>query len=525
MKAVMKLGIVGAAAILAVAGMWYAKPLLAEPAYIDIAVDDDSPYHVFPPGQGFSITVTPTVRSGAVPDDLGYEWVDFRGKPLTAPSPLVPNKRQTIPSPSPDMAVGYYGLKLLPADGSVAFNPNSGLRPEIGFAVLPAAEKHGPDPESRFGIVHFDATDPYLDPGWMKTLTDVQAGWNGQTLDHGKWRSLIIARRDHGQVELPLIMGENWKSGTPVQIAGMMATLFRADPGFDGKPDVPVYELGLEENLNSDDFVKSLAGTAKKFRAVQAEKARLAPSVKLAYQVAGTDISPYRTLFESPLGKEIDILAAHPYRWHGWPSPDDWHDGFVDQIRAAMAANGVTVPIWYTEVGAVQNDADVQIIFSGARPTGHGLSRAGYAAYLIKLHAHAFAKGVEKVFWYNYRDRTTSTTDAEAHFGLRDYWGYPKPGYLAYAATLRCMKGRTASAAPAADGIMRYVFAGADGDCLVAWNTSDQIRAISVTELLNGKSADQVAEAFDTVGTPIPVSAGTVPVGPYPVFLIVRKAH
>ena len=518
MKPIAKIALAGVIGGLIVAGLWLSVPAFAERSAVEVTAEGGGVYHVFPPEDGFTVTVTATVVSGPVPETLAYQWVDFRGRPLSQPASLTLDRPQRIPSPSEHMTVGYYGLLLLPSEG-VDFNPASGARREIGFAVLPKAEPRRPDPDSRFGLVHFDDRDPYLDPGWMKTTTEVQAGWDGKDIDAAAWQALLSDRRAAGQIELPLIMGDTWKSGSPDQIRRLMAALFAADPGSAEVPAVPAYELGLEENLGPGDYRAKLAETAEKFRAAQEEKARLAPSVKLAYQVAGTDIGPYRALFESPLARRIDILAAHPYPWHGWPTPDAWHDKFLDDIRAAMAANGLDIPIWYTEAGAVQNDANVPVIFSGAKPTGHGLSRANYAAYLVKLHAHAFAKGVSKVFWYNYRDRTISTTDAEAHFGLRDYWGYPKPGYLAYAATLRCMKHRTPSPITTRDGIVTYRFHGQDSDCIVAWASSDTIRPVGLDEL-GVKSG--VAEAFDLVGTPIDVSTSSIDIGSYPVFLIAQ---
>ena len=520
----MKFALAAVLAALLAGAVWLAAPSFAEPCLIDVQASGGGDYHVFPPGQGFSVTVTSRLISGAPPDELDYQWVDFRGRPLAAPVSLELGKTQTIPSPSEDMAVGYYGLKLLPEDGSVTFNPESGERPEIGFAVLPKVEPRTPDPSSRFGIVHFDADDPFLDPGWMKTTTEVQAGWNGRTVDTDAWHALLAAQRARGQIELPLILGDTWKTGSLEQIRTMMGAIFRADPGAGKAPVIPAYELGIEENLNAGDYGQALAHTAEKFATVQKEKASVSPSVKLLYQVAGTDLDPYEKLFGSPLAAKIDVLAAHPYPWNGWPTPDKWHDKLVDDIRAAMAAKGLSLPIWYTEVGAVQNDADASVILSGLKPTGRGLTRADYAAYLVKLHAHAFAKGIERVFWYNYRDRTTATTDAEAHFGLRDYWGFPKPGYLAYAAAIRCMKGRTASEIAAPAGVKAYRFSGADQDCIAAWTYPDATKTVSLDAISTGLSPEDINEAFDTVGAPVQADMGSVELSSYPTFLMVRTA-
>jgi hypothetical protein len=501
--------------------LWAPAPSVA--TVVAIEVHSDNPYNVFPPGEGFSVFVEPRLVTGEKSTALAYQWVDFRRRPLTEPVRLYVNEPAVIESPSNRMQVGYYGLRLLPDDGSVHFNPKSGSRREIGFAVLPVDEPRSTDVDSRFGIVHFDYRDPYLNPGWMKTATEVQIGWNGSGVRSEQWHDRLRRNREYGQLELPLIYGDTWRHGSLDEIQTMMREIFRADPHFGGSTSVPAYELGLEENLSRGSFAKRLELTAEKFRRVKRERDRVDANVRLAYQIAGTSVRPYRRLFESVLGSEIEILSAHPYPWNDWPSPDTWHDKFVGDLRKIMADNAIDVPIWYTEVGSSQNDADVPIMYSGLKPVGDGQTRSEYAAYLIKLYASALDNGVEKVFWYNYKDRDTSTTNAEDHFGLRDYWGHPKPGYLAYAAMLRCMKGRTPRRSSAQARERTYVFSGQGRDCLVAWLEHDDERTVPIETLTNGLVAEVVTAAFDTVGTPISVTAGRITLSTYPIFLILDQ--
>lgn len=515
-----KLALAGAF-LVASAGLAVASALPKEASSsVEVEVDDANEYHVFPPGVPFEITVTARLVAGENPDDLAYQWVDFLGNALESPSPLALGRPQTIASPpSPD--VGYYGLRLLPDDGSVEFNPETGSRPEIGFAVLPIDDDRRVDYDSRFGLVHYNYRDPYLDPGWIKTATEVQIG-DGSPEDNRYWRERLQRNREQGQIELPMIYRDVWRNGSLEELRTLARNVFRADPRFDGTTTVRVYELGREENNRSGPFADILAQALPKFRVVKEERDRVDPSIQLGYQIAGTGMRPYRRLLESELGREIDFISPHPYPWSDWPSPDLWHEEFIDDLRALMAENGLDLPIWYTEVGSFQDDAGVPIMYSGRRPVG-AQTRAEYGAYLIKLHAHAFSEGVEKVFWYNYMDRSDDTTWSESHFGMRDHWGFPKPGYLAYAAALKCMKGREAARLPSDDAIRVFRFSGAETDCLVAWMVADRERAIPLDRLQAELTLDRVTDAFNMVGTPIPLVESRIELTTYPVFLLLSK--
>jgi DNA-binding XRE family transcriptional regulator len=504
---------------LAVAGAAYMAFTDPDPTLIvDIEVHGDHEYHVFEPGSSFEVDITPTVVLGDAAGMLAYQWVDYLGDPLTPPELLEPGERITVRSPLESMPVGYYGLRFLPDDREVRFNPETGQRRELGFAVLPVVSNRQVEPASRFGIVHFSYRDPYLNPGWMKTATEFQIGNGSQSSKRG-WRKRLEPARAQGQMELPIVLGDVWNKGSLKEVRRLMRGIFKADPRFEGTTYIPAYELGIEENLGKGSFADRMPHTIEKFQIAKVERDRVDPSIKLAYQVANLGLGPYRVVMESGLGAELDVFSVHPYPWSDWPSPDIWHDEFVDDVRAIMTDNGVDIPIWYTEVGSVQNDAEVPLMFSGRRPVGDGQTRAEYAAYLIKLHAHAFDKGIEKVFWYNYKDRRTSTTNSEDHFGMRDHWGYPKPGYLAYAAMLRCMKGRTGARLVTDESIRAYSYTRGSRSCVVAWLVEDEVHSMDLTELLPDGVPVESVQVFDTVGTPQRIGAGAVPLTTYPVFL------
>lgn len=486
---------------------------------IEIELLTEQDYNVFPPGESFQVRIRPVVNE-EIETELRYQWVDFRGDALTEPQILTPNQATTIASPFAEMPTGYYGLRFESANPRVSFNASSGNRREFGFAVLARIEDRAVNPESRFGIVHFDHDDPHLNPGWIKTASEHQIGWSGSARERAVWHQRLEANRERGQLELPLIFGETWNTGSVSEIAAMLREIFLSDPRPEGTPWIPAYELGLEENLLDGNFAKHLEASLEKFRAVRHERNAIDPSVQLVYQVAGTSLRPYRQLVKSSLVHEIDVLAAHPYPWSDWPSPDSWHDEFIRDLNRLMDAQGVRLPVWYTEVGSSQNDAGVPLMFSGSMPVGNGQTRDEYAAYLIKLHAYALAAGIEKIFWYNYRDRDTSVTDAEDHFGLIDFWGHPKPGYLAYAALLRCAKNRPEVSRPETTQGKIFVLADDETACLIAWNPKSGSSEIALTDLLPGLTNERVLEAYDAVGTPVETDNNVITINSNPVFVV-----
>ncbi|MGD2047617.1 MAG: hypothetical protein PVH96_15515, partial [Gemmatimonadota bacterium] len=163
----------------------------APSASVEVNVRADNPYNVFAPGEPFMVTVEAELVFGSPEPALAYQWVDFRGRALASARPLPLDEPTAVESPADRPEVGYYGLRLLPDDGSIEFNPASGLRGEIGFAVLPVEEPRRVDAHGHFGIVHFDYHDPYLNPGWMKTATEFQVGWDGSGVDAEGWRSRL----------------------------------------------------------------------------------------------------------------------------------------------------------------------------------------------------------------------------------------------------------------------------------------------------------------------------------------------
>lgn len=483
---------------------------------IDIEIHDETPFRVFAAGEPFSFDITVHHESDQVPANLGYQWRDFRGAALGPVIPLSVGDRVTVSSPHDAPAPGYYGLAFLPEDSGITFNADTGQRAEIGFAVLQprSAADRELDLASPLGVVHADPDDPYL-PTWVKTMT-----W--RTTSARWWDVEMERRREIGLQELPIVSGDGWTSDDTQPLSQEFLEEFQSRIAgyFEADPSTAHWELGREENLRSrfrDPYY--FANLKAKAAAARAAADRVNPDIKFLYQIGGRSRSDMVAFLESEAAQEFDIIAPHPYAWPDFPTPETWLETFIDERRAELVRTGHEFPMWFTEVGAPQNDAAVSQMLSGSSPV-RGQSRAEHAAYLVKLHMIALAGGVEKITWYNYRDRDSSTTDVEAHFGMVDHWGYPKPAYLAYVNMAQCLDRKQYHDERRVDSAIRiYEFVGSDESCLVAWAYPANGSPVAVPT--RSISSREIAGVSNLVGTPLPLSPH-IELGEHPVFITVR---
>lgn len=501
---------------LAAALVLAASPAAA--ADVQITVTDPAPYHAHSPGSTFTVDVMITYGGSAT---ITCQWHDFAGQPLGQPTVLTPSATHTITSPS--TKVGYYELVFKADDPAVSLaDRNPGQTREYGFVVLPALSTANRklDPTSPFGMVHADMDDPYL-VGWIKTMTWASTGTTW-------WKYEMDQRRNVGLIELPMAVGTGWDSDDTVAIsaADLGALKTKITGFFQADPQVLFWELGIEENLKStynDPFY--WPNLAAKVNAVRQAADAVNPNIKLIYQVVSTKYTVGGSIdkfLSSSAAQTFDILSLHPYKWPDFPAPETWLAQLIDDTTAQMQAKGVTMPIWFTEVGAPHHGNPGG--FFGYPSSGNqvtGLTREREATYMMKLHVIALHKGVERLFWYNYVDKGSQLEYAEDHFGMVDYWKFPKAVYAAYHAMHSRLGGKTSSThKQLAGGVEVYTFTGAAEDCIVAWVYPPADQTVALTALRPGLTPAQVTDAVNTVGTPISVAGGNVALSKNPVLLV-----
>ncbi|MDP2999784.1 MAG: hypothetical protein Q8N47_20010 [Bryobacterales bacterium] len=489
---------------------------------VAITVADESPYHTHVPGQKFRVLVRHDY-SGA--GQIRGQWRDFRGTRLGDPVRLAQSQTTSLEAPSGD--IGYYGLYFDSDDPSVVFNRNTGLRREFGFAVLPSTWlfERGTKPGSAFGLVHADINDPYLHPGYIKTLTLQQFS------DDSSWVARMQERRGRGLIEVPLQSSPAWRGDSTRPISAYDLTVRAAEMkrAFAADPATLYWELGLEENLwpgsNGAYYWQNLAA---KFAAVRSAAGQVNPDIRLAYQIEGFDYDFFRAFFDGPAATHADVLALHPYRWRDdFPSPETWLGDYLNNVRRMMRRREEVRRIWITEVGAPVRGNPDPVGFFGYPQSGvavKGQTRDANAAYLIKVHVLALSLGVEKLFWFNYRDRGADPTFVEDHFGLVDYWGYPKPAYAAYAQLIQRLDGKRFSRRfELPEGVQVYEFTGELEDCFVMWSFPESSQRVMLDCLGPGIGTERVVSVTSAVGSPLAVAGTALTVTGMPVFAAVSK--
>jgi hypothetical protein len=493
----------------------------AGPADVTFELQKDASDHVYLSGAPFSIQLK-VDYSG--PGIIHFHWQDFRGHHVTSPRRLETGRLVSITAPSGH--TGYLGLVLTPVTTEVTLpNRQPGEAREYGFALLPKrASSRMLNTQSRFGIVHADLQDPYL-RGWIKTMT-----W--KTTSSKWWGDEMEKRRNLGLQELPIVVGAEWKTDdnqpvTPEQLGQLHSRImqyFAADPATEH------WETGIEENLRhrykTPYYWENLSAKALSVRDAADD---VNPNIQLIYQVAELRPEDVKSFLLSDAADYYDILSLHPYAWPDFPDPEEWLEEYLDSINRLLGDSRSSMSVWFTEVGVPQHGNYPGEFFGypekGARVTG----KTPYESvlFLIKLHVMAFHLGVEKIFWYNYKDRKPEREYAENHFGLRDYWGFPKPVYVAYLNLQKYLDAKQPGQARqvAGDNIRAYDFHGQDESVTVVWSYPGRDQLVSIDTIYPEFSPDATIDILDPMGAPVVYTGTAIPISREPIFIIYKSKH
>jgi hypothetical protein len=502
---------------LIILGLIATETALARPNEVDIVIDDSVANHIHVPRETFTIIASSKSDGN---ERVDYFWRDVLGRPLTPRGTLPANSTQIIESPVNPPP--YLELAFIPVDRNMNFVGRDVLEVRsFGFAVMQLPERR-PEivPSARFGVVHASLDDPFV-PGWVKTSTWLTTGPDG-------WWRRIEERRVIGAIELPIIIEDEWSTDDTVVVSDALLDRLtdRAATYFSAHRETKYWEAGIEENLTSSyDQPLYWTNLALKAQALRAAANRSNPDVKLIYQVAELRLADITRFLRSSASRHFDILSLHPYDWPDFRSPETWLPEFLSSVRQTMGASGDEMPIWFTEVGAPVRGNSAGGFFGyplkGAEVDGLSLLEA--AVYMVRMHVVAFQNGVEKIFWYNHKDRGSSRERAEDHFGMVDYWGFPKPSYVAYEQLRRTLGSMPSSGGPIeANDVLGYNFASADREITVAWSTSGEGQAVDARDLVRTAPGNRSIRVEDLFGTVLPGSVDSVVISNSPVYIIVE---
>ncbi len=479
---------------------------------LDLVIKDEAPWHVHKVGSPFRIQLQ-IKDADEKTGPLRYYWKDELGRRLSEDVILPADAAMhTIAAPSGE--AGYYGLVVTPIRKETALPYRQpGEEREYGFVVFPASQKlEKGNADAQFGLVHAYIEDPYI-PAWVKTAT-----W--QTTGAQWWLQLLQKRTQQGKIELPIITDGVWKTDNDVPVSENELETLRgqAEAFFAADPVSRYWEAGLEETLNDGTKKKYYwENLTRKLKTLHEAAQNAGRDIKFIYQVASTEWQDVENVFSSQAIDYIDILSIHPYKWPDFPDPEKWFAPFMTKVHAIETAHHHLLPIWFTEVGAPHfgNYEGGFFGYPEAKNKTGGLSRALEPVYMVKLCTMALANGVEKIFWYNYKDAGAERDHAETHFGLIDYWGFPKPAYAAYHQMTYQLEHHRFEGSHPQNEMQDYRFTGKTGNVDIVWSVKPK-------EIAFSSFGDQVA-ATDIAGRPVKERAGVIPVGASPVFIVSKR--
>ncbi len=507
--------------------LWSVSLNISASEKVVITVADPVPFHIHPQGKAFTIELS--ARSTREGLSVAYYWRDFSGKALSPLRKLTINSNQPLRLQSPSSVSGYYGLVFKPGKYKIQLNdrwPGEELVYGFGIGEQNPVPQRSDDLNGRFGTVHTNRQDPYM-PSWIKTMT-----WKtAQASEWNKENSSIEQAYFH---ELPLIIEDEWDSDdrSPVSLAQLEQLTRKVTEYFEADQRIKVWELGIEENLR-DNFKQAYYWdnlSAKSFAVRQAADF-VNPEIKLIYQIAELEMEPVRLFLNSQAAQNFDILSLHPYQWPEFAAAESWLKSYLQAVREEMQLAQQNMPIWFTEVGAPHHGNHPKHFFGypiNNQEKGvsvQGLTRQRAAAFMIKVHVVALQEGVEKIFWYNYIDRESDRKYAENHFGMIDFWGYPKPVYLAYIAMYSQLKNKKPEGLiPREDDLLIYVFDDLLETTYVVWKKKNLKDKSSLQVSLSEYNIDlETAIITDAVGTPYSLVEGLLDIGETPLFITRQK--
>lgn len=459
----------------------------------------------FPPGEIFNVEV----QANNDEQGVSYFWRDYKGNAITTPVENQSTDSIQVSLPSTD--IGYYGLVQQSASGEK----------EYGYLIQPVeSEAKRPSSTDLFGMVHADYNDKGLS-SWVKTLT-----WNTLAAKH--WAAQISKIRQAGKIEVPMITGREWETedSTRVTDEQLQALGSRLREYFAADPTVIYWELGREENLqaryNRRYYWENLNRKVSLAREVADS---VNPQIEFIYQVAAISLDPIKVFAQSEVAKLFSILSLHPYSWPEFPDTDSWLFGYLENVKTILAENNhESTSLWITEIGVPHHPNSFGGYFNMPRGNpvrGFDLLQSSIA--LVKTHIIALRFGIEKVFWYNYRDAGTLEQDPENFFGLINFDGYPRPAYAAYTNLIRLLENtKSVGSITQFETFRKYDFESDTQLVSVLWSDSDRVIPLTQLDSVVDRNAEN-SRLIGLTGALIPINSASIQVGLEPVFLVTQK--
>ena len=147
----------------------------------------------------------------------------------------------------------------------------------------------------------------------------------------------------------------------------------------------------------------------------------------------------YRAFAGMAAAKAIDVISPHPYHLHASrPYPEQ--QPTLEQMRefhALVSERRLPWDVWMGEVGFSSFRRD------GKTPTPSYIAQteAEQAQLLVRMMVLQLARGVKRIFWYDFMNDGWEQNNPEHNFGLVRNDHLPKPAVVAYANLIQRLRG------------------------------------------------------------------------------------
>ncbi|MEW5946337.1 MAG: beta-galactosidase [bacterium] len=148
--------------------------------------------------------------------------------------------------------------------------------------------------------------------------------------------------------------------------------------------------------------------------------------------LGGTDHWHAANIFELGGFQYMDKASIHVYQ-AGLAPEWGWFRDVIRKAQEVITRFGGGKGLWITESGWPTN--------RGISEGWQGISLEDNARFLVRAHLLALAEGVEKYFWFSFRDAGTDPSNFEHNMGILFHDGTPKPSYVAYSVLTNTLRG------------------------------------------------------------------------------------
>ncbi len=318
-----------------------------------------------------------------------------------------------------------------------------------------------------------------------------------------EWADTAVKKaKENGQILFPILgYTPEWansqgirRNGPPDKLEDWTDFVYKVVDRY--KDDIRYWELWNEPNISIRGGIDEYA---RIFKAGAMAVKRADPTAIVSMGgTAGNDLKWIEGLYRQGAGPYIDQFNVHTYQWNSKVFNSKNLSNQIQALNALQQSYGDNKPICVSEIGW----------------TTIWLTEEEQARNLVQLYVAGLAlrdQGLDRIYWYNFRDKGNDPKAQEDNWGVITNPGRPKPAFFALKElTSRLEDAVYLARLPLDAGVSAYLFHAPEGLVLAAWTGGPNV---SVTLPQAGLTVT------DLYGASAPLSGKTAVLSDKPVYI------